>query len=280
MSPASPSASAPPATSREDDRLIIRRAARRLWICLAVVIAAFAGPAFVPVAWKARIVPARLLVPYANPNAAMPQEASVNIGAGYGANVGVVIWQTIHVRIWPLGGTSEQVVTDEATIASARKAFVKDNAPVLGAEAGPLFNRAVASPSGDAMITYGWRNFVSGVLMALGFGFYAALIVAFYATRALLAAKRRSRLGLCTQCGYDLQGLSPLSPCPECGSVRALAPTNWLFTAARSASRNANKCPSSCCMSVNIPTWFHHSCSPGAGLKRVSNLSKQNAKTS
>ncbi|MFO0836383.1 MAG: hypothetical protein U0638_15560 [Phycisphaerales bacterium] len=34
----------------------------------------------------------------------------------------------------------------------------------------------------------------------------------------------RTRRGLCTRCAYDLKGLSPGSPCPECGHVSAPSP--------------------------------------------------------
>jgi hypothetical protein len=30
-------------------------------------------------------------------------------------------------------------------------------------------------------------------------------------------ARRRARVGLCPECGYDRRGLSPDAPCPECG---------------------------------------------------------------
>ncbi len=36
----------------------------------------------------------------------------------------------------------------------------------------------------------------------------------------------RARRGLCTRCAYDLKGLPPGSPCPECGAVLAASITN------------------------------------------------------
>ena len=214
------------ATSRADDRLAIRRAAWRIWICVAVIVAAFVCPRFVPDDWTDFIIPTRVRVPYSDPNSANPQEASGSIGVGHVTNAGIVTSVMIRVQIRSLGVPSEAVVTSEPTVAAVRAAFIKDNAQSLGADAGPFFDRAMASPDRQATKSYLWRNIVSGVLMALGMGTYVALIVVFFATRTLLAAKRRSRLGLCTQCGYDLHGLSPVSPCPECGTVQTLAAIN------------------------------------------------------
>ena len=44
-----------------------------------------------------------------------------------------------------------------------------------------------------------------------------ALLFAFSALRT----SRRRRRGLCTRCAYDLRGLAPNAPCPECGHARS-----------------------------------------------------------
>lgn len=59
-------------------------------------------------------------------------------------------------------------------------------------------------------------------ILPLGFTlntlFYAAAwfmcLLGISSTRRILRARR----GLCTRCAYDLKGLSPGSPCPECGN--------------------------------------------------------------
>jgi hypothetical protein len=54
--------------------------------------------------------------------------------------------------------------------------------------------------------------------------FYAGL--SFGLTHAYLAVRRRSRRrkGECIGCRYDLDGLPPDSPCPECGRPRGGTP--------------------------------------------------------
>ena len=64
----------------------------------------------------------------------------------------------------------------------------------------------------------------TGVLIntTLAFPLWFALLSAPH----LLRARHRRRHGLCAACAYDLQGLPPKSPCPECGKSRAPIPAN------------------------------------------------------
>jgi hypothetical protein len=39
-----------------------------------------------------------------------------------------------------------------------------------------------------------------------------------------IRALRRERVGLCSKCGYDLAAISPQTPCPECGTTKAIVP--------------------------------------------------------
>ncbi|MBL8759802.1 MAG: hypothetical protein JNL50_00725 [Phycisphaerae bacterium] len=62
-------------------------------------------------------------------------------------------------------------------------------------------------------------------ILPLGFTlntlFYAAAwFIPLFGIRAARRTLRRRR-GLCTRCAYDLKGLAPASPCPECGLLRA-----------------------------------------------------------
>lgn len=64
-------------------------------------------------------------------------------------------------------------------------------------------------------------------ILPLGFAldtlFYAAVwFVPLFGIRSARRAIRRRR-GLCTRCAYDLKGLAPGSPCPECGHASAQA---------------------------------------------------------
>lgn len=66
-----------------------------------------------------------------------------------------------------------------------------------------VVQRSLSTRAGDALpiITFGF--------LILGLASYAAYLVTL---RAI------SRIGRCRRCGYDLAGLAPGSPCPECGT--------------------------------------------------------------
>jgi hypothetical protein len=53
---------------------------------------------------------------------------------------------------------------------------------------------------------------------ALNTIFYAALAWILWQIPLALRRHRRRRAGRCTRCNYDLKGLPPGSPCPECGT--------------------------------------------------------------
>jgi len=61
---------------------------------------------------------------------------------------------------------------------------------------------------------------------------WCLVLVSLAATMAawwLDTARRRSRVGLCSSCGYDRTGLAPMSLCPECGTApSAGAPPHYL----------------------------------------------------
>lgn len=67
-----------------------------------------------------------------------------------------------------------------------------------------------------------WKGYLANSL------FYAAvwLIIGLAATCSTRVARRtlRRRRGLCTRCAYDLKGLTPGTPCPECGQASTHAP--------------------------------------------------------
>lgn len=75
--------------------------------------------------------------------------------------------------------------------------------------------------SGSWAIPYApiWRGLSSDLLIFAAFWF---LVLSLASLRRAL----RRRRGLCNRCAYDLKGLPPGSPCPECGQAPTCSPTN------------------------------------------------------
>ncbi|MFO0836384.1 MAG: hypothetical protein U0638_15565 [Phycisphaerales bacterium] len=68
-----------------------------------------------------------------------------------------------------------------------------------------------------------FRRWLPIYILPLGFTlntlFYAAAwFICLFGIRSIRHALR-ARRGLCTRCAYDLKGLPPGSPCPECGRL-------------------------------------------------------------
>ncbi len=64
------------------------------------------------------------------------------------------------------------------------------------------------------------RSLISGVLVTVHVPLWMVQVVLAVPTAWLWRRdRRRARAGLCAACGYDLAGLAPSAPCPECGKA-------------------------------------------------------------
>ncbi len=59
----------------------------------------------------------------------------------------------------------------------------------------------------------------SKMRISLGYPFLLAAAPASFLWRAEIIARRRSRAGLCKNCGYSRDTLAPNTKCPECGTA-------------------------------------------------------------
>src|SRR5262249_20025072 len=66
----------------------------------------------------------------------------------------------------------------------------------------------------EGSLPHDWSVLVPIWMLAL-----PSLLTSATAWRLDTLARRRARVGLCPKCGYNLAGLPPTSPCPECGQA-------------------------------------------------------------
>lgn len=129
-------------------------------------------------------------------------------------NIGGKARQVAGVRAhgWPLPALWHRTVYDGR---SGPWGYADRGAVLIGA----LHARAYEWQMGPLYLPYLplWRNLLADT--ALYGAAWALLLLAWAGVRT---ATRRRR-GLCPVCAYDLSGLPPASPCPECGRARPTA---------------------------------------------------------
>jgi hypothetical protein len=78
----------------------------------------------------------------------------------------------------------------------------------------------VSDSSGKRQLLLGWHPLWPG--FALNTLFYAPIAWSLWQLPLAIRRRARRRAGKCTHCAYDLKGLTPDTPCPECGTIRLL----------------------------------------------------------
>jgi hypothetical protein len=68
-----------------------------------------------------------------------------------------------------------------------------------------------------------WKPDQRSFAIPLWFPFLFVTILTIAAWRHEFAARRRTLIGCCSKCKYDRRGLSPTTPCPECGHTTQIA---------------------------------------------------------
>lgn len=192
----------------------------------AVLVACLLAPRVLPAEWRETLVSSSL-------GGSESYLAEGNAPAGkltYGfklERIGRFVMHSARVTVevdeqpqWTIGSSTH---ARDAALERIRIAFVKDCNDSATPELGGLFDAAWESQGHSTVYHYPWRGLVERCFYAVAVvGWFSAIVLLVATVKMLrllpqwLAAGRRSRLGLCVHCGYDLAG-TPGLRCPECG---------------------------------------------------------------